>query len=741
MIDWLEIHISRQRATVILGPQQRAGLPGVLAEHVSAIEERIADGTLPHATGWLLRPHWRFNDSDVVTAVREVPTGEMRGASEPARRADASKEDPAETEDTAKRRAPRRPSGSHDTGGGVTPRDRQSSDGVPRLVGTSWPREAPASRAADTHVAMLTMDHGAMEGGAELVTVSLDLDEAGRAMWGQAALQVRPIHLRNHGYPLIGVRLVASYLGRMALIDGVVDVGSEDAGPVFAALSRRFRVQLVLAGARATSTSIIRREVSARDLERNAALCLESARAALARSEYPREAFDEALDHLREASIEDRLRGAPETLLAGSYRHLISPRETWVALEHLENASDKQNLATLLEVDGLSVDEYEAIRRRVLVASVEQGLCAPRRFWRRIIASGLADDFDDYAGRLSRARGEAESEAEGDDLEPDQRRLAWARIAELCDLKQLEYPPELSAQRGGHESSGGRAKEPDTRREQRRRRATDEAARSRSAAGEIETRGEVRRGGGSLSADLRNTNVRLRVATASLAQGGSSEAIAAVLDALDQFDEEELLALLPSLAELGTQVVPGLHGKLDSPRQQVRQASAILLGIVGDPSSIAPLIRRLTHEDSRVWFDVARAIGSIGSASLERLCALVRQSARGDAFPIRHRELLARAGRAMAEVVIADGGEDSIAHDSVETLAQSTETDISVAAGRALATLGDVSVAGAQVRGERSLPDMTQLRGFARRAYEAILVPEFEILDDEEVEVEAELIS
>jgi hypothetical protein len=91
----------------------------------------------------------------------------------------------------------------------------------------------------------------------------------------------------------------------------------------------------------------------------------------------------------------------------------------------------------------------------------------------------------------------------------------------------------------------------------------------------------------------------------------------------------------------------------------------------------------------------------------------------------------------MAEVVIAEGGPDSITRDSLETLAQSTETEVALAANHALATLHEVSLAGAQVRGERSLSDVTQIRGFARRAYEAITVPELDILDEE---VEAELL-
>ena len=713
--DWLELEPSRERAVLVLGPQQRHRLVELLRDHLDRLAARVAAGGLDTAEPWMLRPHWRFDDGGSVTAVRGI--AEV-ASSAPVRTPVPAAVPAMDSEDTARRRAPR-------------------DSGVPHLVGSQWPHEEEDSDAQDTYLATLRMDRAAGQD-EDVVTVELDLDEAGRALWGQAALQVRPIHLRAHGYPLLGVRLVASYLGRVALIDGIIDVASQIAADVFSVLSRRFRVQLVFRG---EASSIIRREVSARDLERNAALCLESARAALARREHPREAFARALDDLRETARDERLRGAEHSLVAGAYRHLISPRETWVALEHLEAASDKQNLAHLLEVDGLSVDEYEAIRRRVLVASVEHGLCAPRRFWRRLIASGLADDFADYASRLAKTRSEADQD--GDDLDADQRSAAWAQINELCDIKELEYPPELARKLGielhsvvehadavrerSEEASGQRAEAG----------AGDEGLRNTlSAAGEIQAQTRVGISG-NLRDQLRDVGLRLRVATASLANGGTPEAVEAVFEVLEELDEEELLAIVPSLAELGTQVVPALHDKLESSSQQVRQAAVILLGIARDGSSISPLLRSLTRESSRVWVDVARAIGGLGTSALERLCAVLRQSSRGDNFPIDHRELLARVGRAFAEVVIAEGGKSGIAHDAVEALSQSSETDIALAAARALATLEDVSVAGAQVRGERSLPDITQLRGFARRAYEAIMVPELDILDEE---VEAELL-
>jgi hypothetical protein len=785
-VDWLEIEPKRGRAVLILGPQQRHQLIDVLREHVERVGERVGSGMLERADEWLLRPLWRFEEGETATLVRELPVASaaIPSAAIPSERhghdvtqdlvvddVELVREGMSEPEldaeldeDTARRRAPQSPvqAGAPAPAPAPVPtrqatptRAQPQNDGVPRLLGSSpWPAPSFPRATTLTYVAPLGLESGPAED-EQVVTIDLELDEAGRSLWGQAALQVRPIHLREHGYPIIGVRLVASFLGRMSVIEGVVDVGSDAAGQLFACLSRRFRVLLILRG---EGSATVRREVSGRDLERNAALCLESARASLARREYPPDAFRQALADLEHSELDERLRGAKHTLVAGAYRHLISPRETWVALDHLEAASDKGNLAHLLEVDGLSVDEYEAVRKRVLAASVEHGLCAPRRFWRRIIASAVADDFDGYAIRLARAR--AEADLDGDDLDAEQRAAAWARIAELCDLKQLEYPPELRRKLGiadpdrlrrrgrsdSNETAGREATRGETRarprsaRERASERATDRGPdpnRSRSAAGEIVARPSNRDGQGNLREQLRDPSLRLRVATAALGRGGNPQALDLVFEVLDQFSEEELLAILPTIAELGTQALVSLHDKLDSPNLQLRQAAAILLSHTRDSSSLGPLLRRLTYEDSKVWVDIARAIGSLGASVLDRLCALVRQSARSENLPIERGELLARVGRAMAEVVIAEGGDDSIARDTLETLAQSTETEVALSANRALATLHDVSLAGAQVRGERSLSDVTQLRGFARRAYEAITVPELDLLDEE---VEAELL-
>ena len=66
-------------------------------------------------------------------------------------------------------------------------------------------------------------------------------------------------------------------------------------------------------------------------------------------------------------------------------------------------------------------------------------------------------------------------------------------------------------------------------------------------------------------------------------------------------------------------------------------------------------------------------------------------------------------------------------------LADARDQRVSAAARHALATLREVSESGAAIRGELPFSENTEVRGFARRAYEAIMVPELEL----EVEAEA----
>lgn len=597
-----------------------------------------------------------------------------------------------------------------DSLGGSMPRAAHDDPnaGVPQLIGADSHAPEPPRRpnSIGAHVADLTLD--------DVVSfrVRVPADELGQ--WESARLSARPIHLRGRGYPLVGVRVVGSYMGQVGCIDAVVDVGSTLATDIFRRLSERFEVTLHLEhGSRDVS-----RTIRAEGLEPNAALCVESARGILARGEYPPQEFDKARRTLEAEPTEVRLAPPEVTIASGAYQHIIGAREAVAALENLERVSQKDTLARLLEVDGLPMAEYDAIRRRVLEGSLAHGLCAPRRFWRRLVASGLARDLEDYARRLAENR--AEFEGEEGDLDDEGANEAWVAIHDLCRRKDIPPPPELRRALNLPEPPPNARQRPPARRQ---------------ASGEIRS-GEINSGNqpslpaitppaSPLGTRLRNPSQRLRAATEVLQGRASPDDLAQVIDALEEFETSELLALLPDLAELGLRVVPSLVNKLRSERREVRQAAVILLGMSREPGAMQRLSEHLVWEPTTVWLDVARALGWYGTAAIRSLCQLLRQET---ASP-REQLAIDRVARALAEIAVAQGsgGDPQTGRDAVRALADAADPRVSTAARRALASLPEVSSSGAQIRGEIPLSEVTEIRAFARRAYEAIMVPELEV--------------
>jgi HEAT repeat protein len=208
---------------------------------------------------------------------------------------------------------------------------------------------------------------------------------------------------------------------------------------------------------------------------------------------------------------------------------------------------------------------------------------------------------------------------------------------------------------------------------------------------------------------------RLAAATAALNAGDAK----AALGLLPELAEEDLLALLPALHELGSRIVPDLLTLLESPRRELRQAAAILLGMARDRRAIDPLTALLGQETSAVWNDAARALGNFGPRVVGPLCALLRGA------PADRRDALSlRVGRALAELVLSDGDAPGGAGRlAVENLLEVADPAVSSAARRALGTLADVRGEG---RGGGGADDR-EIRAFSSRALEAITAPELDV--------------
>ena len=376
---WLEVSPTSSEASLVLAGHQRGELLEVLKAHLGHLQERPA-----RARPWLISPRVVFGAPRAATA---VPT-------------------PVQ----------------------------EASTGIPKPVGQrNWGSGpllgADVERAV---VADLSLEEG-------VVTAVAVLDEATRKLWGSAALQARPVLLRGLGYPLLGVRLIASYLGELAVIDALVDVGDPRANEMFVKLSQHFRLQLQIRGDGGQASTV--RDIEAEPLRRNAQMCLESAQAQLGAGEFPSDAYRSARESLARMPAKQRLEPARSSLAEGAYRHLVGPAEALVALERLDTASKKDNLARLLEVDGLPVPEYEAIRKAVLSASLEFGLVAPARFWRRVLGSDLVLDAPAWIARLVAQR--TAWLGRGDDLTAEQAEQAWRNIFDLCTHHDLTPPPEV----------------------------------------------------------------------------------------------------------------------------------------------------------------------------------------------------------------------------------------------------------------------------------------------------------
>ncbi|MBV1859287.1 MAG: HEAT repeat domain-containing protein [Nannocystaceae bacterium] len=671
---WLRIDARVREASLQVGEAQRGSLLGILRGHLRAVESRS------HAVRpWMLQPTPVFYDLPLSPALSS------RGAVAvvPAR----SGELVIEVAPASRTLQPE-------------PRGASMPPGVPQIIGSD-------TRTPGTfRPPVLGAYVGDLSVEGEFVVATAMVDASERDKWEKAHVQARPILLRGHGYPLLGVRTVASFLGQKAVLDAVLDPADAQSAEVFRLLANRFTFQLRV---RPSSGEPVEREAVGEALEPNAALCLESARTLLASEELPPERYHEARAALAVLDVNTRLTPPPETITAGAYQHVVGAAEASAALDHLDRVSTKPSLARLLEVEGLPMTEYDAVRRRVLEGSLDHGLVAPRRFWRRVVASGLVPDLETYAQKLCEAR--AEFEGEEGDLELAGARMAWEAIGELCSRKDLPFPPALRAALGLADSEPRPSPPP------------------------IASAPPADPGAGAslpppppsgVEPALHDPTQRLKIA-AEVLQGKRAGDLEDVFAALDEFDNDELLALLPDLNDMGPQVVPHLLDWLSSPRRELRQAAAILLGLAQDPTALEPLAERLVTEDTTMWSDVARALGAFGPTALRRLCQVLRHE---DGAPNEHRTV-ERVARALAEVALSDGqvgpGDPSPGTDAVAALADAGDPRVRASARHALATLQAVSDSSAAVRGEAPLPENTQVRGFSRRAYEAIMVPEVEV--------------
>jgi HEAT repeat protein len=163
---------------------------------------------------------------------------------------------------------------------------------------------------------------------------------------------------------------------------------------------------------------------------------------------------------------------------------------------------------------------------------------------------------------------------------------------------------------------------------------------------------------------------RFRCAAAvSLAERAGAEHVEALCKAVRKMPRQEVVRAVPAIAKIGEEAGDALIDGLSAKKTFVRHAFSLALGHLKLRRAVVPLLLVLREEQSDVWKDIARVIGTFGNASLR---AITRQSgdAKTDERTTRALAHLANHGCEEALVQMTKEGDARLARLAVHALAE-----------------------------------------------------------------------
>jgi hypothetical protein len=87
----------------------------------------------------------------------------------------------------------------------------------------------------------------------------------------------------------------------------------------------------------------------------------------------------------------------------------------------------------------------------------------------------------------------------------------------------------------------------------------------------------------------------------------------------------EVVRVVPQLVPFGDDIGDALVDGLSARKTFVRQAFALALGHMKLRRAVVPLLHLMSSEESEVWREVARIVGSFGNASLRAVTTQLRE--------------------------------------------------------------------------------------------------------------------
>lgn len=372
---------------------------------------------------------------------------------------------------------------------------------------------------------------------------------------------------------------------------------------------------------------------------------------------------------------------------AASAARALGEVAEWMAPEKLEQA--------LLEIS-VPADVVDAVVAKVVERAVAHGLALPSALADRAVAAGIAPEQGSLVGRqIDAFRKTVALEGKGglDDAAIAtnwERLLAAAADHEVAidsETHELAYRT-IRAVRG--DTTGGHP------------------------LGTVDPSTFVEMGPPELVVMLDHPRFR-RAAAVALAGRGDAQFADALCKAVRKMPRAEVVRVVPKITKLGEEAGDALIDGLSARKTFVRQAFALALGHLKLRRAVVPLLHLLTSEESDVWREVARVLGTFGNASFRTLQRQLTDVKAGEERYIRTLAYLANNG----------------CEKSITELAKDSDPKVASLATRALAMREDVKIEDERVHGKRALEGADPWLAFSRRFFEELegTAPDVDLLE------------
>jgi len=271
------------------------------------------------------------------------------------------------------------------------------------------------------------------------------------------------------------------------------------------------------------------------------------------------------------------------------------------ALDRLADWSSQERLDHALLVLSIPRDRVDGTMRRVLSAAVEHGIALPGALTDRAISLGVAPDQVSLVARTIDAFAKTSAADERGGLSAERAADNWERLLKLAAESEVAIDTEthdlawrvIREVRGGGEGP-----------------AIDPAKLPEMGVPEVVLLLEHPR--------------HRREAALELCRREDPALAETLSKAVRKMPRAEVVRVVPRIVDLGDEAGDALIDGLGARKTFVRQAFALALGHLKLRRAVVPLVHLLSNEESDVWREAARVVGSFGNASFRNVIRLLR---------------------------------------------------------------------------------------------------------------------